>query len=51
MKHVQGGPRVPGETFGPIFDEKAVFKDYDTLAKEGKFIKKVMLISSRHDSS
>jgi cholinesterase len=45
MKNVQGGPRVPGETFGPIFDEKTVFRDYDTQAKQGKFIKKVIFMS------
>jgi carboxylesterase type B len=44
MKYVQTGPRVPGETFGPIFDEKTVFKDYYSRAKEGKFIRKVMFI-------
>jgi carboxylesterase type B len=40
---VQGGPRIPGETFGPIFDEKTVFRDYDSLAKQGKFVRKVMI--------
>jgi cholinesterase len=41
MKGVDTGPRVPGKTFGPIFDEKIIFKDYAARVTGGHFAKKV----------
>jgi cholinesterase len=41
MKGVDTGPRVPGKTFGPTFDEKIIFKDYAARVKGGHFAKKV----------
>jgi cholinesterase len=41
MEGVDTGPRVPGQTFGPTFDEKVIFKDYAARAKAGQFAKKV----------
>jgi cholinesterase len=41
LKFVQSGMRVPGKTFGPIFDEKIIFKDYSARAKAGLFARVV----------
>jgi carboxylesterase type B len=41
LKFVQSGMRVPGKTFGPIYDEKIIFKDYAARAKAGHFAKAV----------
>jgi cholinesterase len=41
LKFVQSGMRVPGKTFGPIFDEKIIFKDYSARARAGFFAKVV----------
>ncbi|KAF2665992.1 alpha/beta-hydrolase [Microthyrium microscopicum] len=51
MALVQTGPRTPGETFGPIFDEQTIFKDYDARAKAGNFSKKPLLIGSNNNEA
>jgi cholinesterase len=40
MKYVPTGPRAPGKSFGPTYDEEIIFKDYDARAKAGLFAKK-----------
>jgi cholinesterase len=46
LKQLRNGPRTPGETFGPVFDEKVFFEDYDQRAKQGAFIKVVCISAS-----
>jgi carboxylesterase type B len=41
MKYVDTGMRQPGKTFGPVFDERVIFKDYNTRVKGGHFAKRV----------
>jgi carboxylesterase type B len=45
MSHVDTGPRNPGKTFGPTFDEKVIFKDYEARGKKGLF---AQVVSIRH---
>jgi cholinesterase len=41
LKFVQSGMRVPGKTFGPIFDEKIIFRNYSARTRAGYFAKVV----------
>jgi cholinesterase len=47
MKGVDTGPRVPGKTFGPTFDEEVIYRDYAPRAAAGQFTKKVTFTTIR----
>ncbi|KAF2402559.1 alpha/beta-hydrolase [Trichodelitschia bisporula] len=49
MKYVNTGPRVPGTTFGPTYDDKIIWEDYAARVKLGAFAKRPTFTGSTHN--